>query len=66
VENLFILSQIKFFAEKIGIEKIEISEDKTKLTYSKGIERTLNLPRGNYKKKIQFLLQFLKDISNIK
>lgn len=66
VENLFILSQIKFFAEKIGIEKIEISEDQTKLTYSKGIERTLNLPRGNYKKKIQFLLQFLKDISNIK
>ncbi|MGC9097313.1 MAG: transcription-repair coupling factor [Dictyoglomus sp.] len=66
VENLCLLSQIKFFAEKIGIEKIEISENQVKLTYSKGIERTLNLPKGDYRKKAQFLLQFLKDISNIK
>ncbi len=66
VENLFLLSQIKFFAEKIGIEKIEISENQVKLTYSKDTERTLNLPKGDYRKKAQFLLQFLKDISNIK
>lgn len=66
VENLFLLSQIKFFAEKIGIEKIEISENQVKLTYLKGTERTLNLPKGDYRKKAQFLLQFLKDISNIK
>ncbi|MFN3698569.1 MAG: transcription-repair coupling factor [Dictyoglomus sp.] len=66
VEDLFLLSEIKFFAENLRIEKVEISENSAKFKYENGKEKTLTLPKGNYRKKAQFILKFLKELSNIK
>lgn len=66
VKDLFTLSEIKFFAEKLRIEKIEIQENIVILKYETGEEKTLTLPKGSYRKKAEFILKFLKDLSNIK
>lgn len=65
LNHLFLFSKIKFLAENMNIEKIEISK-KLKLHYKDGKNKELSLPEGTTSKKLEFIYNFLKDLSNIR
>ncbi|HOJ92139.1 MAG TPA: transcription-repair coupling factor [Dictyoglomaceae bacterium] len=65
VEDLFLFAKIKFLGEQLNIAKIEITENNVKFTYKGEKEKILTLPKGNFKKKGEFIFDFLYDLSNI-
>ncbi|PMQ01552.1 MAG: transcription-repair coupling factor [Dictyoglomus sp. NZ13-RE01] len=62
VENLFILAEIKYRAERMGIIKVEILQDSVILHYTNG-KREISLPKGDFIKQGKFIANFLKEIS---
>jgi transcription-repair coupling factor (superfamily II helicase) len=62
MEDLFLLSKIKYLAEKIGISKIDIKQEKAIFYFKDGVKE-ISLPSKNFNIQGNFILKFLQEIS---
>ncbi|MGB9857844.1 MAG: transcription-repair coupling factor, partial [Dictyoglomaceae bacterium] len=62
VQSLFVLAEIKYRAEEIGISKIEISPNNAVFYFANG-RKEISLPKENFIKQGEFIIKFLKEMS---